>query len=153
MVKATYIAAMEASPEGGFGVYFPDLPGCVSAGETEAEARAGAAEALALHLEGMAEDGEALPRPTAYDAFDADSFPEGFLYLFVVNAETKARSAPMMVRINVMLAEPLVERIGRAAGKTHRGNRSSWLSDAARDFLAKQMTQAGTTDIDQWDAK
>ena len=40
-----------------FGIEFPDLPGCITAGKTMQEARRMAAEALALHLEGMAADG------------------------------------------------------------------------------------------------
>ena len=47
----------------GFSVYVPDLPGCVSVGETREEALAMIAEAIGLHLEGMREDGEAIPAP------------------------------------------------------------------------------------------
>jgi predicted RNase H-like HicB family nuclease len=49
----------------GFGVVFPDLPGCVSGGDTVQEAAEMAAEALALHVEGMMEEGLALPPASA----------------------------------------------------------------------------------------
>ena len=46
---------------GGYSVDFPDLPGCVSAGDSLEEALAMAREALSLHLFGMAEDGDSIP--------------------------------------------------------------------------------------------
>jgi predicted RNase H-like HicB family nuclease len=46
-------------------VSFPDLPGCVTAGSTLDEAREMAAEALALHLDGLEEDGVAIPAPSS----------------------------------------------------------------------------------------
>lgn len=47
-----------------FGVTFPDLPGCTSCSGTLEEALNKAPEALALHLEGMVEDGEKIPHPS-----------------------------------------------------------------------------------------
>jgi predicted RNase H-like HicB family nuclease len=44
-------------------VSFPDFPGCITAGSTLEEAREMAQEALAFHVRGLIEDGEALPRP------------------------------------------------------------------------------------------
>jgi predicted RNase H-like HicB family nuclease len=55
----------DASATAGYGVVFPDLPGCVSGGDTLQEAADMAAEALSLHVEGMVEDG--LPLPPASD--------------------------------------------------------------------------------------
>ena len=49
-----------------FGAYVPDLPGCVAVGESEAEVRLLIREAIAFHLEGMREDGEAIPEPSAH---------------------------------------------------------------------------------------
>ena len=44
-----------------FGVSFPELPGCVSAGDSLADMLVMAAEALSMHLETMVDDGEPLP--------------------------------------------------------------------------------------------
>jgi len=52
---------------GAYGMVFPDLPGCVSDGRTIQEAAQRAAEALALHIKGMAEDKLALPEPSSPD--------------------------------------------------------------------------------------
>ena len=61
MEKITYLAVCEPAEEGGFGVYFPDLPGCVTYGSDIDDARIKAKEALELHIYGMQEDGEELP--------------------------------------------------------------------------------------------
>ena len=67
-----YIALIHKDRDSDYGVSFPDLPGCVTAGATLEEARALVSEALALHLEGMAEDGEAIPEPSTIDALMAE---------------------------------------------------------------------------------
>lgn len=58
-----YIALLEYHDDG-VHVTFPDFPGCVTFGETEEEAIQSAREALALHLWGMEEDGDEIPRPS-----------------------------------------------------------------------------------------
>lgn len=47
--------------EEAFHAYVPALPGCHTFGMTIDEARANIAEAMALHVESMQEDGEAVP--------------------------------------------------------------------------------------------
>ena len=42
---------LEPSDEGGFTVYVPALPGCISEGETEKEAMSNIREAIELFLE------------------------------------------------------------------------------------------------------
>jgi len=48
-----------------FAAYVPDLPGCVATGETAEEVERLIREAIALHLEGLAEDGLPIPEPTS----------------------------------------------------------------------------------------
>ncbi|MHB1562102.1 MAG: type II toxin-antitoxin system HicB family antitoxin [Isosphaeraceae bacterium] len=45
--------------------YVPDLPGCIATGDTEEEVECLIREAIALHLEGMAEDGIPIPEPSS----------------------------------------------------------------------------------------
>lgn len=52
-----------------YSAYVPDLPGCVAAGDTVDAARAAIREAIVFHLDGMREDGEAIPEPTAVAEF------------------------------------------------------------------------------------
>lgn len=63
MRSLTYLAVLEPSSDG-YGVFFPDLPGCISAGANIVEAQQNAREALELHIYGMEKDGDALPSPT-----------------------------------------------------------------------------------------
>jgi predicted RNase H-like HicB family nuclease len=48
----------------GISVDFPDLPGCLTCGDTTEEALIMAKEAMALHLYGMEQDGDPIPDPT-----------------------------------------------------------------------------------------
>ena len=48
-----------------YSAYVPDLPGCVSTGRDPDEVRKNIAEAIELHIEGLREDGEPIPEPTA----------------------------------------------------------------------------------------
>ena len=47
---------LEPSDEGGYTVYVPALPGCVSEGETEEEALRNIREAVELYLEPVEDD-------------------------------------------------------------------------------------------------
>src|SRR5271156_5207711 len=58
-----YIALIHKEADSDYGVSFPDVPGCIAAGATLDEAREMAEQALAFHLDGLEEDGEALPEP------------------------------------------------------------------------------------------
>jgi len=128
MAEVFYPAILERSSQG-YGLYFPDLPGCVSAGETADEAARGGAEALALHLEGMIEDGEDLPPPSALDEISAD--PEGEEAARMLIAATLPSRA---ARINVTIDEGLLARIDRAAEESGL-TRSGFLAQAARERL------------------
>lgn len=48
-----------------FGAYVPDLPGCIAAGETKAEALALIREAIEFHLDDLKSDGHPIPRPSS----------------------------------------------------------------------------------------
>jgi len=49
---------LEKDEESGFVATVPSLPGCVSQGETEEEALANIKEAISLHMESLAADGQ-----------------------------------------------------------------------------------------------
>jgi predicted RNase H-like HicB family nuclease len=48
-----------------YSAYVPDLPGCVATGATSEEAEKEIREAIEFHIEGMKEDGEAIPVPSS----------------------------------------------------------------------------------------
>jgi predicted RNase H-like HicB family nuclease len=51
--------------ERNYSAYVPDLPGCVSVGDTLDEVKAEIREAIEFHLEGMREDGSPIPEPSS----------------------------------------------------------------------------------------
>ena len=74
-----YVAIVEdAGPDKAVGIWFPDLPGCFSAGDDIDEALRNAPEALALYAEALAKDGRALPTPRSVSALrdDPDVAPD-----------------------------------------------------------------------------
>ncbi|UWU91123.1 type II toxin-antitoxin system HicB family antitoxin [Bradyrhizobium sp. CB1015] len=70
---AHYIAIIEdADPDEAVGVWFPDLPGCISGGDDVDEAIENAPEALALYAQELIADGRQLPPPRTLDELKAD---------------------------------------------------------------------------------
>ena len=59
-----YWVVFERCEDGGYSVYVPDLPGCVSAGDDLDEAKRMIAEAIQLHIESLREHGDPVPPPT-----------------------------------------------------------------------------------------
>jgi predicted RNase H-like HicB family nuclease len=67
-----YIALVHKDEGTSYGVSFPDVPGCISAGDTFEEAVTNAAEALAGHFELMTADGDAIPSPRSFEQLKHD---------------------------------------------------------------------------------
>ena len=63
-----YLVVVEKGPTS-WGAHVPDLPGCVAAGESRAEAVALIREAIDLHLEALREHGEPIPPPSSEGEF------------------------------------------------------------------------------------
>jgi predicted RNase H-like HicB family nuclease len=135
MARMTYWAVLERGEDGGFGVFFPDLDGCITLGETAAEAAENAREALSLHLETMEEAGQELPAPRDLRELKAEIERDRVLNIeayLLVWADTHAGE-----RVNVYLPKSLLERVDRfvsAAGM----NRSSFFGLAARRMLDQE---------------
>jgi predicted RNase H-like HicB family nuclease len=70
---AHYVAIVEdAGAEKAIGIWFPDLPGCFSAGDDIDDALRNAHEALALYAEAETQEGRALPKPRTISALKSD---------------------------------------------------------------------------------
>jgi predicted RNase H-like HicB family nuclease len=63
-----YLVIIERDEEGGYSAWAPDLPGVAAAGSTYDETLTLMREAVAFHLEGMREDGDPIPVPSAVAA-------------------------------------------------------------------------------------
>lgn len=84
MAKVFYLGIVERGLNSSFGVYFPDLPGCVSAANTFEETVAGGQEAIELHIQGMREDGLVIPDPRPMAAFDPQEHEGGEVFRLVM---------------------------------------------------------------------
>lgn len=129
-MRRQYIALIHKEDGSDYGVSFPDLPGCVTAGKDLDEARAFAEEALALHLEGLAEDGEALPEPSSLTIVMDDPDNRDGVAILVA---APAKSAKI-VRVNITLPEDVLDEIDRYA-ESHGYNRSGFLAQAAKHVM------------------
>jgi predicted RNase H-like HicB family nuclease len=68
-----YVAIVEDAGAGrAVGIWFPDLPGCFSAGDDVDDALHNAHEALALYAEAEAREGRVLPKPRTISALKSD---------------------------------------------------------------------------------
>jgi predicted RNase H-like HicB family nuclease len=116
----------------GLGVVFPDLPGCVTQGDTPQHAAEMAMEALSLHIESMVEDGDAPPDPSPPDAVPdwIDPSETEVVTHLLVPVEIPGRS----VRVNITMDENLLQRADRAASEQGM-TRSGLLAEAVRAWL------------------
>lgn len=133
-MRRSYPAVVDRDGDA-FGITFPDFPGCISAGETAEAAIAGGVEALTGHIACMAEDGEPIPDPTPLDRVRWQP-DEDVVCVTLVSVPVPGR----VRRYNVTLDESLVAEIDQTAG---RGNRSRFLTDAARDKLTRARRTEG----------
>ena len=125
-----YIALIHKDADSDYGVSFPDLPGVITAGTDLDDARAMAAEALALHLEGMAEDGEAVPEPSSLEAIMADAENRDGVAVLIPAPAGDVKS----VRVNITLPSDILNEIDRRA-EQEGFTRSGFLAQAARKAL------------------
>ena len=63
-----YLIIVEAT-ETGYSAYSPDVPGCGSTGRTKEEVERNIQQALEFHLEGLREEGCAIPEPSSYSSY------------------------------------------------------------------------------------
>jgi len=69
---AGYIALVHKDAGTSYSVSFPDVPGCISAGDTLEEALINAGEALGAHLALMRDDGDTIPAPRSFEELRRD---------------------------------------------------------------------------------
>jgi predicted RNase H-like HicB family nuclease len=124
----SFIAYLRKDDGSDYGVEFPDLPGCVTAGRTLDEARAMASEALAGHVAVLQDLGQPVPVPSTLEALRDDP-DRGDAVVILVDLDPDLLKAE---RVNVMIPRHLLGRIDAASS----GNRSRFLAEAAEQKLA-----------------
>jgi predicted RNase H-like HicB family nuclease len=130
-----YPAIIERAAEG-FGVFFPDLPGCTSTGATLQDAVRNAETALQAHIDLAAEHGDAVPEPSELDVIAAEpDVVEAARVL--MRADVPGRS----VRVNITLPEDLLAAVDRYAARTGH-TRSGLLAQAVRERMERDRDAA-----------
>lgn len=135
MPRRHYVAIVESGSDG-FGVFFPDLPGCASGGDTAGEAAVNAEEAVAAWVEATAEHGEPIPEPTPLEHVRVDPDVREVARV-LVPVEVPAGN----VRLGITLDETLARAIDKAAAA--RGmSRSAFLAEGARRLIREARDAA-----------
>ncbi len=115
----------------GYGVSFPDFPGCVAVGDTLDDAVRQGCQALAFHVEGLAEDGEPIPGPRSIDSIMSDPELADWRKSADVVLVPLLRDFGTSRRVNISLDRGLLEAIDDEA-RMRRMTRSAFLATAAR---------------------
>lgn len=128
------IAVERGSDTEAYGVIVPDILGCFSAGDTFDEALDNIKEAIAGHLEILAEDGEDIPLASEVGRFvDSDEF-SGFIWA-VVDIDV-SRYLGKAEKVNVTLPSRLIRMIDDRVGKDRPyKSRSAFLAAGAEKML------------------
>ncbi len=120
-----YLAYLHKDRNSDYGVSFPDFPGCITAGKTLEEAHRLAAEALTFHIQGLLEDGEAIPEPSTLDDLASDPDRKNAI-TFLVSVEPVEKT----VRVNITARESQLTQIDRLAAEAGM-TRSAYIVRAA----------------------
>jgi predicted RNase H-like HicB family nuclease len=127
-----YLAVVEKEPESAFGIIFPDVPGCISASDSEELVMQNAVEALRL----WAED-QTMPPPSPYE--EVVRQPE---IAEILQCGGYLISVPLIendtaiVRANVTFERGVLRAIDDAA-KQRGITRSAFLASAARKEIER----------------
>src|ERR1700755_372112 len=129
MKRHLYPAVLERGPKGTFGAWFPDFPGCIAAGKSQEETIEKAQHALAQAVDGLAEQGMALPEPRPIEHI---ALPRGcdFVAYFIVGVDPPDPSE----RVKVYLPKSLIGQIDRRAAELGM-SRSSFFGLAATALI------------------
>ena len=125
MSKDRYIyPAVFHYADDGISVEFPDLPGCLTCGDTTEEALLMAKEALELHLYSLEQDSDAIPAPSE-----------------LINI--KLKSNEQLILIDIFMPAVRNEQENRAIKKTL--TIPKWLNDVAekQNVNFSQILQSG----------
>jgi predicted RNase H-like HicB family nuclease len=126
-----YAAVIHKDDDSSYGAYFPDLPGCFAAGDTEDEALHNVRISLRMYADDLAEDGKTMPRPRTVRDIVADtevkeSISDGYGFIVLVPLLYAGKKR----RVNVSLDPALIAAVDEAA-KIAGTNRSDFLANVA----------------------
>ena len=141
MAKRYYPSVVFKEEDSCFGITFPDIPGCMSAGNTIDEALSNAEDALDGHIALLQEDGD--PIPEASEIWDhahlrTEEGGENVILIQLVPANVPGKN----VKVMISLDDGLLARVDKVAGNY---GRSRFFAEAATARLAAEQDQRGSS--------
>jgi len=116
----------EGSETTAFGIVFPDLTGCYSAGDTLDEALEAAKEAAAAWIDAAMDDGTAIPAPSSLDA--VRRLPDYKGWIVAVVELDPALFDDSIERVNITLPKRVLRRLDDLATARHQ-SRGAFIAD------------------------
>jgi predicted RNase H-like HicB family nuclease len=129
-----YAVVIHKDSDSDYGVTVPDLPGCFSAGATFDEALEMAHEAVELHLEGLLEEGRAVPEPSAIEVLIHNPDYKGGVWA-LIDVDLSKLSGKTR-RVNITLPERVLALIDEAARRSGE-SRSGYLARVAIEAASR----------------
>jgi len=118
-----------------YGVTVPDLPGCFSAGKTLEEALENAKEAILCHVEGIVNEGEALPEPAPIEQHKENpEYADGLWAVVSVDLSDLSGKAK---RVNITVPERFLSQFDSFARKKGE-TRSGLFVSAAMEYISRR---------------
>lgn len=128
------VAVEEGDDTHAYGVVVPDIQGCFSAGDSFEEALENVREAIAGHLEILAEDGVDIPLPTQAKNFVGQDEYQGYVWV-MVDVDV-SRYLGKSEKVNVTLPSRLIHLIDDRVQRDQRyKSRSAFLAEGAEKLL------------------
>jgi predicted RNase H-like HicB family nuclease len=128
-----YPVVLHKDDNSDYGVAFPDLPGCFSAGDTIEEALVNAQEAAECHFKGMLLDSEPFPVAASIEKhIDNPDFRDGIWALVEVDLNRLSLNSK---RVNITLPERLLNSLDYFAKKQGE-TCSGLLAQAVTEYMA-----------------
>ena len=111
---AHVVSPLSAEDGGGYLITFPDLPGCMSDGETPEEAIENGKDSFLCWVSAQADMGRPIPKPTCYRPEEVSNMPGKFVQRIPksLHAKLAERAKQEGVSINTLVLAYIAQGMG-----------------------------------------
>ena len=131
-MKRSYVAVIRKEKKSEYGVSFPDLPGCATAGRDLDEAYKMALEALQFHVDGLVEEKMEVPEASLIEEVK-NMNKDGVAFFLVPITIPKSKAE----RINITVPQFVLSKVDNYA-KSNNQTRSALFARAALSFIKEK---------------